>query len=588
MMRRWFYVSVLSLAVTGAFIFAAQFSRSGKAKENKRDELKAGTDEQLTLKIVPWGPTQEALDAASASMMSSAVMQKYLRGTRYRLLSFGSIANDDKTSTETNPPTRYRGIVYDYTNSRTIIGEGSLDKPGLVAISTSSEQPLPSNDELEAAAAILLKDTQFGPGLREGSLITYEPMPPLLFPQNRMGRIERTLTVGIKSKSDSKFSNEVVGVNMVRGTVMKFDGGAPPASLASPDACGVSSSGQSSTANGTAGSYQVIVTQGTTELWNFLAIRPSASSGASSERSGIELQNVKYLGKSVLKRAHVPILNVKYDGDACGPFRDWQYSENMFQTDTANCTDVGPGFRRCTTPATTVLETGNDTGNFRGVAVYTQGTETVLVTELTAGWYRYIHEWRLDADGTIRPRYGFGATTNSCVCAVHNHHVYWRFDFDLNTAEKNAVYENALENGWYEPPPIATEGKFYRTQPTSQSWLVKNTSTGDAYRIVPGRDYTALGDTYGKGDLWVLKYQSSAGSPTELNDPNTDSSANIDAWVTGESVNNQDIVIWYGGHYIHSDGANIIENIIDVVNTHNVNILSGDHVIGPDLIPVKW
>ncbi|MBD0327519.1 MAG: hypothetical protein ICV68_13870, partial [Pyrinomonadaceae bacterium] len=392
MIRRWLYVSILSLAVMAAFIFAAQFSLSGKAKETKRDELKAGSDEQLNLKIIPWGPTQEALDAASASMMRSAAIQKSLRGTRYRLLSFGSLANDDKASIENVPPTRYRGVVYDYTNSRTIIAEGSFDKPELVTITISNEQPLPSNDELDAAAAILLKDPAIGPGLRDGSLITYEPMPPLLFPQNRMGRVERTLTVGVRSKSDSKFTNEVVGVNMVRGTVMKFDEGAPPASLASPEACGVPSAGQSSTANGTAGSYQVIVSQGTNELWNFLAIRPSASSGATSERSGIELQNVKYMGKSVLKRAHVPILNVKYDGDACGPFRDWQYSENMFQTDTANCTDVGPGFRRCTTPATTVLETGVDTGNFRGVAVYTQGTETVLVTELTAGWYRYIHE----------------------------------------------------------------------------------------------------------------------------------------------------------------------------------------------------
>jgi hypothetical protein len=61
------------------------------------------------------------------------------------------------------------------------------------------------------------------------------------------------------------------------------------------------------------------------------------------------------------------------------------------------------------------LETGTDVGNFRGVALYRQGTEVVLVTEMEAGWYRYVHEWGFDAGGTIHPRFGFGATANSCT-----------------------------------------------------------------------------------------------------------------------------------------------------------------------------
>jgi hypothetical protein len=34
----------------------------------------------------------------------------------------------------------------------------------------------------------------------------------------------------------------------------------------------------------------------------------------------VELRYVDYKGKRVLYRAHVPILNVKYDGNACGPY----------------------------------------------------------------------------------------------------------------------------------------------------------------------------------------------------------------------------------------------------------------------------
>ena len=154
-----------------------------------------------------------------------------------------------------------------------------------------------------------------------------------------------------------------------------------------------------------AGSVWVTVTQGGTAVWRFLVVRPAASSGTNG--SGIELRYLDYRGKRVLYRAHVPILNVKYDGNACGPYRDWQNQEGMIQ---ANGTDVAPGFRLCSAPAATILDTGNDAGNYLGVAIYVQGQEVVLVSEMQAGWYRYISQWRLHTDGTIRPRFGFSAT----------------------------------------------------------------------------------------------------------------------------------------------------------------------------------
>jgi len=107
---------------------------------------------------------------------------------------------------------------------------------------------------------------------------------------------------------------------------------------------------------------------------------PAASSGTNG--SGIELRYVDYRGKRLLYRAHVPILNVRYDQNACGPYRDWQNEEGMLQ---APGTDVVPGFRLCTSPATTILDTGSDAGNCLGVAIYVQGQEVVLVSEMQAG-----------------------------------------------------------------------------------------------------------------------------------------------------------------------------------------------------------
>jgi hypothetical protein len=225
------------------------------------------------------------------------------------------------------------------------------------------------------------------------------------------------------------------------------------------------------------------VTKGGATIWRFLAVRPAASSGTNG--SGIELRYVDYRGKRVLFRAHVPILNVKYDRDACGPYRDWQNQESMIQ---ANGTDVAPGFRLSSAPAGTILTTGSDTGNYLGVAVYVEGQEVVLVSEMEAGWYRYVSEWRLHTDGTIRPRFGFSAVQSSCVCNVHHHHVYWRLDFDIRTPGNNLVRE-------FNNPPLSGglhwhnknfEIRRPRDPGRQRKWRVENTSTNEAYDVVPG------------------------------------------------------------------------------------------------------
>ena len=188
-------------------------------------------------------------------------------------------------------------------------------------------------------------------------------------------------------------------------------------------------------------------------LWTFVVVRPSASSGTSG--SGVELRQVAYRGKEVLRRAHVPILNVRYKNDACGPFRDWQNEESHFKATGAN---VAPGFKLCPSRAETILESGQDQGNFRGVAIYVDGEEVVVVSELEAGWYRYISRWRLHADGSIKPRFGFGAVRDSCVCNVHFHHAYWRFDFDIAGAGHNEV-------GEFNDPPLSGSDKWHTPGP---------------------------------------------------------------------------------------------------------------------------
>jgi Cu2+-containing amine oxidase len=240
--------------------------------------------------------------------------------------------------------------------------------------------------------------------------------------------------------------------------------------------------------------------------------------------------------------------------------------------------DVAPGFRRCPTPATTVLESGQDQGNFAGVAVFVDGEEVVLVSELEAGWYRYISAWRLHADGTIRPRFGFGAVDNACVCNRHHHHAYWRLDFDIAGAADDSVLE------FNDPPLAGRSGTWHtlrheirrRTNPArKRRWRVRNRGSGEGYVITPGAHDGKADDAFGVGDFWALRrrpgqFDDGQGFTT---DPEL-AKAGLNRFVNGDSILGTDVVVWYAAHFSH-----------DVAGEHDDD---EGHVVGPTLSPDRW
>ena len=532
-MRRGLFALAAILFVAGSLTFAVV--STSKAKGASKAVTTQGTH---TITVTPWGPDQQAVDAAKLRVAGNSAVQTYLRGTTNRLLSFDYIDPDSKGSGRSEPPTRFRATYFDYTNNRSIVAEGGFNDSA-VAISVTNDQPNPSPEEFEAAVAVVAADPEFGPAISSKKLEPYPPMPPLSTDPSVKGKPERTVTVGL-FPTDEKHPHEIVGVNMVRRTVVRYGGGAPASSNAATLNCGVPSAGQGTTNAGTAGQFEIVISRDGIEFWRFLCIRPSASSGV--DRSGIELRDVRYMGKMVLARANAPILNVQYERNFCGPFRDWLWQEGMFD---APGNDVAPGIRMCTSAPGSVLDTGTDFGNFRGVAIWDR-EEVRLVSEMNAGWYRYISEWRFHDDGSIEPLFGYGAVTNTCVCRIHTHHVYWRLDFDLATAANN----NAFENKDGTKKQIESEVKQFRNS-TNQTWIVENSVTGEAALIQPRAD-DGNADKYGKADIWFLRNR----FPLEIDDSGqppdgTSTSARLNPMVNGESIANQDLVVWYAGHWRH-------------------------------------
>jgi hypothetical protein len=505
----------------------------------------------LTVSMKPWGPSPADMDKIIAPVEGSLRLQGLLGNSDYRLLDYRLLDENVKGSRTILPPSVFEMMYYNYATNKAFLVTGELKEPLNMKIMMMNEQPPTNQEEFNHAVEILKKDAKYGPAIGRGEVIPFQPLPPTASGPNN----ERLVVVGIRSETPG-ISEGLIGVNMTRKQV---SGPLENAGYNGMDA--LSTTCDVPNASGCwnfigFGAVEVVIKDGSDTLWTFHALRPGSSSGNMITRSGIEVRHVRYKGKMVMWRGHMPILNVKYKNNLCGPYRDWMFEESCF--DAVGTQVLGTGFINCSQKPETILEHPNsDGGNFAGVAVWADSNKVTLISELEAGWYRYITEWRFYEDGVIEPIIGFGATYNTCTCNEHYHHGYWRLDFDVDSYDQNTAEQFEDSSGtWVKIKTVSPEEKQYRDSTKTSKWRVKRDNSV-YYDIVPGpEDGTATGDAFGKGDLWFLKY-----NLNELDDNvtciygggclNGDVTANISKFMNNEAINNKDVVVWYGVHKTH-------------------------------------
>jgi subtilisin-like proprotein convertase family protein len=450
-------------------------------------------------------------------------------------------------------PTRFDATIYDATEEKAF--ELVLDAKGKeLSRKAIAGQPARTLEELADASTIVREDPAFAEAVASGAATIYEPMPAITVDAD--GR--RLVNVGVISSS----SNEIVSVHIPTGSVARYASGAPPTSSATLLACGPANL-SCSYSTGPCATYQILW-PAADPVWKLNVRHPDCTTSVQSDGTGLELTDVYYKGRMILKRAEVPVLNVLYVNNTCGPYRDWLYSEDCFQATGSDVPSSGSGVRIANAPPSTLCESGSpgsDAGNFRGLAIYDQGDALWIVTETNAGWYRYVMEWRLYLDGTMEPIFGFGATTNSCTCNAHFHHAYWRMEWAVDAVSDGTTDDPATgivtlerrRTGTLDDyDPIATEGTFLRpkTNWDQDYWRIMNPLTANGYVLQPGEyDGQANDDPYGKWDLAALALNSS-----QIDDPNSNTSINIAPWVTGEALGAaKRLVTWYHVTYAHDD-----------------------------------
>jgi hypothetical protein len=525
----------------------------------------------LEVAVRPLPSPDAELDAVTRSLTSGPALRTAEARPNRRLISVREIDAEEQgksVAARAAVAGRWRAVVYDCARQRTLVLEGRLGDTTPDRELVRDIQPNPSPSEWIEARDALLADRQLGPRLRAGELIAYRPMPPVLTGGEGGGR--RLVTVGLLPRlAGHDATHEIVGVDLTGGPAQRFASRAPETSAAGfGPLCGAPAPFGTPSGQGVTGSYGVTIRRGTTTVWTFTVVRPSASSGYVG--SGVELRDVVYRGRKVLHRAHVPILNVKYDQDACSPYRDWQYAESFLR---AAGTNVAPGIRLASGEPRTIIQSGTDSGNFRGTAIWVHGEEITLRGELEAGWYRYISEWTLHTDGTIKPRFGFAAVQNSCVCNVHDHHAYWRLNFDIGGAGGDFV-QRSSGAGWQLVPK---ETMAFRDAQYATRWRVGTRGSAAKYEIRPnatdGLARTSPDWPFPVGDLWFLRYRAS-----EIDDGQVgvvgDVRAGLNRFVQNQSIDGVDVVVWYGAHFTHAQAG-------EEAGGH-------DHLVGPDLVPVGW
>jgi hypothetical protein len=518
-------------------------------------------DEGVRIHIEPYEP--ELVTRMTAELTRHKTVRAHLAGPDLQIAAFELL---DKDAGEQS---RFEAVVYDPDDCRCVRVQGTVAELGQATAHLLPHRQRPSEEDFQRAVESVVRHDQIGQLVENNGAQAYQPMPPYIDVQSPDGSTERMVMVGIRTEKGS-VRHRIVGVMPDGQVVLNPEGVAHPTAAdcepPPPQAC---------MTTGGRDQVRVRVFQGAIVLWDFILVRPRASSGTNG--SGVELRFVDYRGKRVLYRAHVPILNVEYSAagaaTGCGPtYRDWQNQEYCFH---ANGTDpVGPGFRLCSSPPQTILESGVDGGNFAGVALWYDGNELRLVSQLAAGWYRYISDWRLRNDGSIGPRFGFAGTLNPCTCQLHTHHAYWRFDFDIITAGNNVVEE-------YNNPPIIGSSNWHtkrfeirrpRDAGHQRHWRVRNKGTFQGYTILPG-GHDGVADPYGVGDVWVLRYHGNEIDDGQGFTTNPAlSRAGIDKFINGESVDGQDVVLWYAGHFRHDES----------------HPDPAGHVVGPELRSVNW
>jgi hypothetical protein len=164
-----------------------------------------------------------------------------------------------------------------------------------------------------------------------------------------------------------------------------------------------------------------------------------------------------------------------------------------------------------------------------------------LIADFIAGPYRYTQMWRFHEDGRLGPWltiYGSG------VHDAHTYHPHWRFDFDIDGPDNDALerfegghWTRVEEEGWF--PYLGESDK------EGNVWRQIDFGSGASVSLRPHVNEDA--------ELFAIRYREGEWAPFSPRNA-VDAQSFPAAYIGSEALDGQDVMLWYVAH-VHYDAS---------------------------------
>ena len=248
---------------------------------------------------------------------------------------------------------------------------------------------------------------------------------------------------------------------------------------------------------------------------------------------GLVLKNVRWKGTTVLYKASMPVIRVKYRGNGssinsgCGPYSDRISSGNLSHF-SGQATDVIARFFG---------------DNLMELAVFSE-----------IGGYDLYQAYYFHKSGRLEPiLYSSGwSCSDSHSENNHKHHPYWRLDFDIDGVSNRVRHAMTVTGGGMSFAAYSPESGF--TVPSNSTnivWTVTNNNSGKYVRLQsPNNERAdatgAVWFGFGRRDVHVRRYKFSEDEGWAFS-----TNSQLGYFTPPEVTDDQDVVFWSIGHLTH-------------------------------------
>jgi len=221
------------------------------------------------------------------------------------------------------------------------------------------------------------------------------------------------------------------------------------------------------------------------------------------DAAGLAMKNVSYDGEQVLAKASLPVIRVKY-------VREWP------AWDPRSWFGLGRSSGRCgpfedRISPLTLLKNKSCQNNRLCRATHTihgvQWLEIGVYAKI--GQYRLYQAWYISEDGRLYPSV---QSWNLSCNTDHEHHAYWRLDFNIGDPDNDQVFvwdkQVSEDEGWGPGwSKYLSEIDDEKPEANSQNrvWFVRDYQTGHGVWVIPGPHDGESGN-FSDRDISVRKY----------------------------------------------------------------------------------